>query len=59
MRNWMFMGNFKEHYRLITKRLKNPVESAVTKEQLKAIKTFQESLLISLYVSSAQNIELL
>jgi len=55
----MFMGNFKEHYRLITKRLKNPVESAVTKEQLKAIKTFQESLLISLYVSSAQNIELL
>lgn len=42
---------------LITKKF-NPVESAFTKEQLKAIKTYEENLLISLCVSSGHNTEL-
>lgn len=36
------------------KRTKKPIEFAVIKEQFKAIKTFQENLLIALYVSSGQ-----
>lgn len=62
MINWMCKRNFKEYYMLITKKNQTnhhkPIESAVTKEQLKVIKTFQEDLLISLCVSSEPNIEL-
>lgn len=60
MTNWMFKRNFWGILYVNNKKVikKKPVESAVTKEQLKAIKTFQENLVISLYVSSGQNIEL-